>query len=537
MAFRGREERRAAAIATREAAAAAKSADRAKTEFLAVVSHELRTPVAGVMGLCRLLQDSALTNEQGQHVGMIDAASEGLLRVVDDLLDLSAIEAKSLPLTCAPFSARDCLDRVESLMRGLAIQKGLEFRVDLEHLEPSLVLGDRGRLAQVLINLIGNAIKFTERGFVSLKVSSTSEVAARQRLFFEVRDSGPGIDPAVRQRVFDAFFQGAAASTRQSGGVGLGLAISARLLDLMGSELVLESGTTQGSCFVFELSFPTTTASRVQSPPAKTSLQPASLRVLLADDERINRYVGLAFLRQSGHQVQAVADGFEALSALTSGESWDVAVLDVMMPGLTGLGVIQRLREAEQAEGRPRLPVVIMTAGSLPDGLDPSQFGAVCALSKPFSPAELDQAIFLATSSCDPQPPTEPNRSWSEKVLTRFGGDLQLLASLAEVFEDDIQRRIDSTSRLLPSGDNEKIADLAHAIRGAVGNLCAPACEESAARLEELALAGATPHELRPLVESLQAEANRLQHRLRVLLSSRSSDSTVPYSNSPTKNS
>ena len=353
-----------------QAREAAEAANRAKSEFLAHMSHEIRTPMNAVLGLAQVLNREPLTANQRDLVVRIAAAGQSLLTILNDILDLSKIEAGQLRIEPRPFDLAGLLARVESLMGQTARAKGLAL-----HVEPAVglgwVRGDDLRLEQVLFNLTGNAIKFTEQGEVRVRVEARETSETTVRLRFEVRDSGIGIAPEALAGLFTPFAQADTSITRRFGGTGLGLAISKRLVETMGGEIGVESRLEEGSTFWFELPFQRAAPGALDAPAAPAAVSPpagsrlSGVRVLVVDDSAMNRDLLERMLGLEGATATLVADGRQAVEQLRARPAaFDAVLMDVQMPVLDGLSATRLIRGEL---GLTALPIIVCTAGVLPE--------------------------------------------------------------------------------------------------------------------------------------------------------------------------
>ena len=354
-------------VAERTAQLAAASA--AKTQFLAHMSHEIRTPMNAVLGLTQLLAQEPMPAGQAAMVRHIGEAGDSLLRIINDILDLSKIEAGQIVIEHQPFTFAPLLERIDNLFRHAAASKGLAWAVAASPDCPAL-LGDTHRIEQILINLVGNALKFTAAGSVGLTTTMLAADDQQVRLRVEVRDSGIGMSEDTLNRLFQPFSQGDATITRRFGGTGLGLTISKRLVELMGGELSVSSQEGQGSTFAFEIPF-----QRAEAPPEPAPTSPrttqmvtlslSGLRVLAVDDNRVNLMVLEKALQREGATVTLAADGHQALQILRKKiGDFDVVLMDIQMPVMDGLTATREIRSDPDLAA---LPVVGLSAGVLPE--------------------------------------------------------------------------------------------------------------------------------------------------------------------------
>jgi signal transduction histidine kinase/ActR/RegA family two-component response regulator len=343
---------------------AAEAASQAKSRFLAVMSHELRTPLHGVLGAAELLQrETGVTPEQQAWVATVQRGGRHLLRLVEDMLDLSRIEAGRLDLAQQPLDLRRCLARALESVQPLADSKGLQLSSQLDAGLPAWVRGDALRLSQVLINLLGNAVKFTDRGEVQLRAWHE----AARGVLVEVRDSGIGIAAADRERIFESFVQADSGSTRRHGGTGLGLAITRQLVGLMGGRLALDSELGRGTRVQLVLPLPSaeppsTTAENEAEPTATL----AGMRVLLVDDDSVNTTIASHLLELMQAQVHCADSGEAALQWLTHSHC-DIVLMDWRMPGMDGLEATRRLRAGQAGAAGRTVPVLALTASAFDD--------------------------------------------------------------------------------------------------------------------------------------------------------------------------
>jgi CheY-like chemotaxis protein len=380
--------------ALRTALEAAQAASRAKSSFLAVTSHEIRTPLNGVLGMAQAMANDDLSEAQRDRVGVIRQAGEALLDILNDILDLSKIEAGKLDLETAPFDLEAVTRSAFGAFSATAFSKGLEYRLDLAPAARGAFDGDAARVRQVLCNLISNAVKFTSQGGVYVGVAPT---ALGVRL--SVRDTGPGVPEGFAERLFEKFTQADSSTTRQFGGTGLGLAICRELCEAMGGCINVENGPQGGAVFTVDLPLVRGAAiapSAAAQPEPALAMAPSGERpvqVLAAEDNEVNQLVLKTLLEQIGVEATVVADGAEAVAAWEAG-AYDLILMDVQMPRMDGPEATRVIRTREAATGRPRVPIVALTANVMSHQVEAySAAGMDAFVAKPIAIAELYAAI------------------------------------------------------------------------------------------------------------------------------------------------
>ena len=490
-------------------------AARAKTEFLAVMSHELRTPLNGVMGMTSLLLSTPLSPRQLEYAQTVRSSADGLLSLLNDILDLSKVEADRMELEELDFDLHPVVRDVVHLLAVSAKEKGLTLEADLDADVPLDLRGDPARLRQVLLNLVGNAVKFTSTGSVHLRVSldRSAGAAARAgddvRLRFDVCDTGIGIPAEARRRLFLPSSQADASTTRRHGGTGLGLAISKSLVELLDGDIGVDSEPGTGATFWF-------TAGFRAGEPVQPGAEPAALEplrraapglVLVVDDNATNQRIAVRMLETLGHRADVAASGVEAVEACAR-VPYDLVLMDCRMPIMDGYEATLAIREAEGE--RRRTPIVAMTASAMPEdrqhclrvGMDdyvskPVRLAEVAAkvdhwmpeVSVPVRMARAEATTAPVAVVAQPVPLDGP--VLDEKVvagLRELGQDF--LAQLVPVFVGSVSQRHDDITGAARAGDARALAEVAHVLRGSAGNLGGLRVASVCGRLEEAANVG-----------------------------------------------
>ncbi|WP_309604402.1 ATP-binding protein [Phenylobacterium sp.] len=451
-------------VELQQAKAAAESASRTKSDFLASMSHEIRTPMNAIMGIADLLAKTALTPEQDKFVQIFRRSGDNLLNLINDILDLSKVEASQLDLERTGFSLSDHLEKVMEMVAPRAQEKALTLVCEIAPGVSNDLVGDPTRLRQVLLNLLGNAIKFTGAGSVSLRVEPDADGAVPTALRFTVTDTGIGIADDKLDRVFERFTQADSSTTRRFGGSGLGLTISRRLVELMGGRIWVESEIDQGSLFAFAVPFEVSTAPR-RAVVAPVGVDPdaplPALRILMAEDSPDNCTIALAYLEDTPYVVDVAENGLLACQMFKAGR-YDLVLMDRQMPAMDGLTATRTIRAWETANHRSPTPIIALTASAL-KGDRESCLAAGCTayLTKPIKQEVLLQAI-RDHSSAGPPARSKPEAPAPSRAAER-------LAARTPAYLENCRLNVIALMEALECGDFQVVTLLGHNLRGSGG--------------------------------------------------------------------
>ena len=499
------------------AQARAELSSQAKSDFLANMSHEVRTPLNAIMGLTRLLHQSQPNAQQSQYLAMIDDSATALLALLNDVLDLSKIEAGKLVFENVRFNLHEWVSQAVESLALQAREKNLRVELDIANDTPHQLMGDPGRLRQVLSNLMSNAVKFTAMGSITIKVWTGKNQEKLEngqlRVLFQIRDTGIGMTPEQQRNIFDAFAQADASTTRRFGGTGLGLAICQRLVKMMHGRIKVVSEPNLGSVFRFSAVFGVAPAqhSQLTMPAAFEAASLAGLRVLVAEDHPVNQMIMRKLLEEMGCFVEVVGDGYAVINRWKKG-GIDLILMDIQMPGMGGEEATAQIRAIE-ASNQSHLPIVALTAHALAGDREKylSQ-GMDAYVSKPVSPDALALAILtaidlarqtptellsgfnfaspLSVSTPAPKPPSEQKEDSpidTQQLLRRLGGDEAVLQEIAQAMLVDLTTRLPLLQNALMQRDSALAVDQSHALKGALASM---AIERGANLAKQLELAG-----------------------------------------------